>query len=332
MLQQTSEYYLAVYRNGSEIPQTEYALLTHATIKADYFDKNTKTSVLTFGITNSSTNNNQQKDYFDVMRQYIFSRNDSFKVIIGKNQTDAQANTFFGIVQSVSPSFPEDGNITFTVTLSNGLAASADANADVLRSNTWEPNVSAYVVLHDSVAALKKKLLISPEDYAKLSSYTHLSGISRPMHQTSASWLRELANNYGIYLDDQGDNIVVKKLSLAEQPKLYFVYRPTNITENNSGLILSFNPECDKPPQFIGAAAGTNPATGAPIIKGSNTGSTENNGPNKTQVDDISLQPNYSATTLVPNSSPYTVPAAQAPQTTSSGVPGLGLPGIVSTP
>jgi hypothetical protein len=326
VITQTSQYYIAIYRDGVQIPQTEYALLTGVTTKSDYFEFNQKTCTLNFGVTNSQTDNNQQDDFFSVMNTYIFSNGIEYKVVMGKAQADAESNAFFGVVTNVSPNFPDDGNITFSVTLENGISGNADANSDTMRSNSWDPNVSAYTVLHDSVKALKKNLLISPQDYATLSSYTHLSGISRPMHQTTSSWLRELANDYGIYLDDRGTSIYVLRLNLKQQPLLYFVYRPTTVEENDAGIIFSFSPDLNKPPEFIGTGVGTNASTGATVAQTSNDGSAANKGPNQYQLTDVAVPSNYGATSLIPNSAPFTVPTG--PVTTSSGIPGLGIPGV----
>ena len=189
--------------------------------------------------------------------------------------------------------------MSFTVTIGVGISSNPEANQDQIRSNTWDPNVSAYKVLNDSIVALNKRLLITQADYAKLSSYTHVYGISRPVHQTTKSWLNQLASNYGIFLDDQGQNVYVRRLNLKTQPKLYFIYRATtsaDYTQTNygAGTIMSFSPELDKPPIFTGASVGTDPSTGKPATGQSNSDA-NTDGPNQYSLTDVGIPSNNAA-------------------------------------
>ena len=104
MNQQSSEYYFSVFRNGTEIDSSEYALIRDISTKGDWLAQE-KTGTIQFGLTNSGISNNQQKDYFDTMHEYIFSKSDTYKISIGKNQTDASNNVVFGIVINVAVDF-----------------------------------------------------------------------------------------------------------------------------------------------------------------------------------------------------------------------------------
>jgi hypothetical protein len=265
---------LKIVRGGVEITDEEYAHLISAQFKESQLDGNTQSTSLSFGISSalpeSDPTLNQYAENYDLMYQWLFS-NPQTEYIIYMGRPGKLSYMMAGALSNMDMNFGEDGQITFTVTIDNGLLANPSTGADENNPNKWAENASAYDVITGTLSDGGKQVLpMDPQTESYLRGITYTNGKTRPMHQNSASFTNEICQDFGVYVKElPNKQVQVVTLNYNQDPSMLFVYRP-NEGEEQFGYLMSFKPDLEGKNYGIGVVPGHDMDGGHDLLGESN--------------------------------------------------------------
>jgi hypothetical protein len=288
--------YYKILRNGRPISQIEEDHLESISFRDSYIDGMIKQTSLNFNLSAVSGDTPSTLDNvnFDILYTYIFSQTDIYDIYLGTSEQDSSFMMRGGVFD-VAPHFGEDGLITFAVTINNSIFIDPNMIQDEDHAKTYDPGTLLPKVIREVCQDAGLQVFFDGNTESDLSLIPIPNGLSRPTGQTSTGFLQELADEYGVYLNQQADGLHIQKLDLTKRPTLYYKYRPID-PNYDGGVILDFTPELNRPGFYSASVESANPWNGqSGTVKVNATGTPANSNLEDTDPQVI-LQKNQAAT------------------------------------